>query len=309
MKNLFKNYIIPIMIVFVAIGLSSCFKKEITDQYSEKNLSVYTAKLGDFEIIALQDASIEIEAKLFKTGDQKIIEKYMPNGKIKASINTYLVKTKSEKILIDAGSGDSQLFSGSMLKELEKINIKPEDITIVLITHAHFDHVAGLVSNDKAVFPNVKIQFSKKEMETFTDQALTHLPSDVKPYYKTANKILKIYKNRIKPFNAGEVIIEGITSVDLSGHTPGQVGYMIKSDGETLFVVGDLLHVAEVQFPHPEYSLIYDADVTKAIERRKNVLRRASNEKLLIAGMHIPFPGIGYVTKDGNGFSFIPIKK
>lgn len=309
MKKSLIKLVIPLAMVLAMIGFVSCSSLLKSGPYSKKDPGMFTMQLGDFEIIALQDGSIEMDATLFKTGDRDIIKKYMPEGKLPASVNAYIVKTKTENILIDAGGGDSELFKGKMLEKLEKVSIKPEDITMILITHAHIDHVAGLLSNNKAVFPNAEILFSKKEITTFTDEALEHLPADIRVYYEPANKVLKIFKERVKPFKTGSAITEGIDSVDLSGHTPGQVGYLIESDGEKLLIIGDLLHVAAVQFPHPEYSLVYDADVPKAVERRKQVLNRVAAEKMPIAGMHIPFPGIGYVAKDGKGFSFVPIKK
>jgi glyoxylase-like metal-dependent hydrolase (beta-lactamase superfamily II) len=265
--------------------------------------------LGNFEIVALQDGSIEMDAALFKNGDPDILKKYMPEGKLAASVNAYLVKTKTANILIDAGSGNSKLFKGNLLEKMDKAGIGPEDIDMVLITHAHFDHVAGLTRNGGAAFPKAKILFAEEEMATFTDTALQKLPADISVYYEPANRVLKIYKGRVKAFKVGATITEGIASVDLSGHTPGQVGYLLESGGEKLLVVADLIHVAAVQFPHPEYSLVYDADVKQAVERRRQVLNRVATEKWLIAGMHIPFPGIGSVVKNGTGFDFVPIKE
>lgn len=265
--------------------------------------------LGNFEIVALQDGSIEMDATLFKNGDPDILKKYMPEGKLAASVNAYLVKTETANILIDAGSGDSDLLKGNLLEMIGKAGIAPEDIAMVLITHAHFDHVAGLTRNGRAVFPKAKILFTEEEMATVTDEALEKLPADISVYFESANRVLKIYKDRVNTFKVGTAIAEGITSVDLSGHTPGQAGYLLESDGEKLLIIADLLHVAAVQFPHPEYSLIYDADVKQAVHRRRHVLNRAATEKWLIAGMHIPFPGIGSVVKSGKGFNFVPVKE
>ena len=123
-----------------------------------------------------------------------------------------------------------------------------------------------------------------------------------------ANQVFKVYGSRIETFPFGKVIAEGITSVDLSGHTAGQSGFLVESKGEKLLIAGDFLHIGALQFTHPEYSLVYDSDIEMAVKTRKQTLENASTEKILLAGAHIPFPGIGHVSIANPGYIFTPVK-
>ncbi len=275
---------------------------------SSKTAENYSMKLGKFEVISLLDLSSVMKSDLVKNGDPALIKKYMPEGELKSSINVFVVKTGKQNIMIDSGLGTEGSRKGKMLENMKKAGLKPDDIDIILITHAHLDHVGGLINNGKAVFPKAKLFFSKNEIAAFDDNAIKSLPSNMKSYFETANKALKIYSGRVESFVPGGVITEGVTSVKMSGHTPGHVGYLFESEGERLLMAGDFLHITLMQFPHPEISLVYDKDINRAAEVRKMILNRASSEGFFIAGAHIIFPGIGHVMKEGDGFSFKPVK-
>jgi glyoxylase-like metal-dependent hydrolase (beta-lactamase superfamily II) len=269
----------------------------------------FKTKVGNIEVIALFDASIEMNAGLIKNGDPEVLKKYMPGGTLVCSINAYVIKTGEHTILIDAGCGKNTFRQGYMIENMRKAGIEPENIDAVLITHAHFDHVGGLVNEGKAVFRKAKLFYSKAEGATFDDKALAALPADIKGYYEPANRMMKAYKGRIESFDPGKTIFDGIKSVNISGHTPGHTGYLIESNGERLFIFGDLLHIAQVQFSYPDFSLVYDSDIVKSASIRKSILGWLSDEKIPAAGIHIQFPGIGYVEKKSEGFTFTPINK
>ena len=265
-------------------------------------------KLGAFEIIALHDASIVMDAKLLKNADAGIIRKYMPDGNLPASINTFVVKTGRHTVLIDSGLGTGSPRKGKTIEALKNAGISPSSIDIALITHAHADHIGGLIIDGTAAYPNAKLYISKDELSTFDDAAFHAMNDDAKKYYQTAHNLLTVYKNRIETIIPGKTIVDGISSVDLAGHTKGQVGYLIRSGNETFLMFGDLLHISAIQFPHPEICLVYDADIAKASEVRRATLAKASSENILVAGSHIQFPGIGRVSTSTTGFVFTPVK-
>ena len=109
-------------------------------------------------------------------------------------------------------------------------------------------------------------------------------------------------------FTPGAPVAEGITSVDLHGHTAGQSGFMVEAKGQKLLFAGDFLHIGAVQFPHPDFSLIYDSDAGLAAKARFAILEKAASEKFLIAGNHILLPGIGHGSKSGEGFTLPSVK-
>lgn len=259
----------------------------------------FTMKLGKFQVTVFQDAAFEMNVKLFRSGDKDVIKKLMPEGKLPASDNVFLVKTGKHNILIDTGKGDK------LEAQLAAAGVKPDDIDIILITHAHGDHVSGLVKNGKAFFSSAKLMFSRDELAWIRDPGNSALSKDVKAYLK---QVLDLYGSRVEAFVSGAKITEGITAMDISGHTPGQSGFLVESGGLRLFIAGDLLHVAGVQFAYPDYSLVYDVDIVKAAETRRRILAWAADEKILVAGTHIPLPGIGTVKRGKDGFIFTPVR-
>jgi glyoxylase-like metal-dependent hydrolase (beta-lactamase superfamily II) len=259
-------------------------------------------KVGDFSVIAITDTSFDMPADLIKNGSPEEIKKYMPEGKALCSDNVFVIKSAKQTILVDAGNG------GNLLTNLKSVGISPDSITMVLITHGHYDHVTGLIKEGKTVFSKAKICFSEKEKTLYEDNAIAKIPAEYKQYFLPANQVLKIYGNQIKTFAFGETISEGITSVDMSGHTAGHSGFMVESKGQKLLISGDFLHISQIQFPHPEYSLIFDLDMTLASKMRKQLLEKMVKEKLLICATHISFPGIGYVSAGTPGFTFLPAK-
>jgi glyoxylase-like metal-dependent hydrolase (beta-lactamase superfamily II) len=262
----------------------------------------YTMNIGDISVTAILDTTFEMNGGLIKNGNADTIKKYLPDGKLAAPVNVYIVKTKKQTILVDAGTG------ARLIPNMTTAGFSPDSINLVLITHAHYDHVGGLVKDGKPLFPNATIMLSANEKTLYEDKAVESLAADVKPYFMPGNQMCKVYGSKVQTFNYGAKVADGIVSVDLHGHTAGQSGYMIESKGQKLLIAGDFLHIAPVQLVHPEYSLAFDADINQAVKTRKMVLEKVAKEKILVAGMHIQFPGIGKITKGNEGYVFTPVK-
>jgi glyoxylase-like metal-dependent hydrolase (beta-lactamase superfamily II) len=263
----------------------------------------FELKVGDISVTTVMDTFFDMPSTLIKNGNKDTLKNYMPDGKTRSSVNIYIVKTGKQTVLVDAGNG------AHMLTNLKSIGITPDNVDLILLTHGHNDHVGGLVKSGKAVFQKAKVLFSEKEKVLYEDTSIEALPDEYKPHFKGANQVLKIYGDRVKTFNFGDTVASGVVSVDISGHTAGHSGFLVVSNGQKLLIAGDFLHIVPVQFPHPEYSLIYDRDPEAAAAKRKKILEQVSIEKILVAGMHIPFPGIGQVASGTVGYVFTPVKR
>lgn len=114
------------------------------------------------------------------------------------------------------------------------------------------------------------------------------------------------YLNQVELFDEGEVL-PGVSTMALPGHTPGHTGYIIKSNGEEMLIWGDIIHWPAVQFALPHASMTYDVDPVQAAATRISILNKAASTGLLVAGMHLYFPGLARVRREGDAFAMVTV--
>ena len=203
----------------------------------------------------------------------------MPDG-IPASVSTFLVKVDGKFILFDAGLG---AFGGQLQKRLATLGVNPDSIGLVYLTHFHVDHISGLVAKDEAgndvkVFKNAAVYAGKVEYDAWMNDI---------PKNDLQKGIMALYKDSLHLFAFGDSLPHGVLAMDAIGHTPGHTAFQLAN----LLIVGDLMHGYALQKDHPEINSNYDMDKPKAAESRKRIMQYASDNKLLMAGMHLPPPG------------------
>ena len=195
----------------------------------------------------------------------------MPDG-MPSSISAYLIKTNGKTILFDAGLGPSR--NGQLLNELSKINVTPEQIDYVYITHFHGDHIGGMLNADgEKVFTNAEVYVSRLEKESDLGKG------------EQAVKMFEKYGDKIHVFNFGDKLPEDVLAIDAVGHTPGHTAFQKGN----LLIFGDLMHALALQLKYPEYCPNFDGDKEKAIASRKRILEYAKTNGLTISGMHLPY--------------------
>ena len=213
-------------------------------------------------------------------------------------------------MLIDTGS--AKLLGptmGDLPAGLKAAGVDPVSIDTVLLTHLHPDHVNGLLTADgRAAFPNAEVVVAEAEAKFWHDDGVAaKTPAEYRPFVKMARDALAAYPKRVRLFAGETEVLPGIAPVPEPGHTPGHTGYMLSSGGDSLWVWGDIVHVAAFQFPHPEWAVAFDTDPKQAVATRKAALDRAATDKLVVAGMHLPFPGRGHIFNDGGRYEFVPV--
>jgi glyoxylase-like metal-dependent hydrolase (beta-lactamase superfamily II) len=255
-------------------------------------------KVGSFDLVALHDA------QFVKPNDGKILgvghtpeeigavlkAAGAPTDTVTLSVDALLVKTPGRLVLIDTGVG------GALQQSLSQAGYSPEDVTDVLITHSHPDHVGGLVADGKLAFPKATIRMSSAEWSfaTKNDQLA---------------EITKVIGKQVQTFAPGATVVPGITAVELKGHTPGHVGYQIQSGKDRLFDIGDTVHSSIISLAQPEWPVAFDSDATGGEKNRVETLKKLAETKELIFAPHFPFPGVGYIEADGGHFKWDPTLK
>ena len=193
--------------------------------------------------------------------------------------------------------------------KLDALGLTPADIDTVLLTHAHIDHVSGLVDPDgKPWFPRAEVVINAMEAAFWLDDARTAVaPEAARGDFLNAQGALRPYAARTRTVSHNEEGVAGITCQHLPGHTPGHSGWLIASGAESLLIWGDVVHLPGIQFALPEAGLSFDTDSDEARATRRRVLDMAATDRLLVAGSHLDFPAFGHVTRAGAAYAFTPI--
>ncbi len=275
----------------------------------------YSFKQGDAEVTVVSDGHLVLPTSLLAPDappDQRkaILTAIGATGDtIAPATNATLIRTGSDLILFDTGAGDFQPTAGKLAANLAEAGIKPESITKVVFTHAHPDHCWGTAAGagGSLTYPNAAYYTAAKEWDFWMDEGLVgKMPAMMKPFILGAQKHWGAVKDRVTMLKPGDEIAAGIKVLDTPGHTPGHVSFEVPG-GEGLLVMGDVIVVPGVYFPHPEWAFGFDAISDVAIQTRKTMLDRAATDKPKLLGYHWPYPGVGHAERKGAAYEYVPV--
>jgi glyoxylase-like metal-dependent hydrolase (beta-lactamase superfamily II) len=225
--------------------------------------------------------------------------------------NILVVNTGDKLYIVDTGMGSSPMFgptTGKLMETLKAAGIDPADVDGILATHAHCDHVGGIMNdNGKPNFPNAQIYISQADFDFWTDEAKLSMkdPAYMKPFVEGARKNLLPVRDRIVFFKDGQEFLPGIQAMSAPGHTIGHTIFMIKSDGKSMAAIGDLTHHHVLLVERPRLEFAYDTDPKQSAGSRVRLLDMLAANKIPLVAYHFPWPGHGHVVKSGDGFRFI----
>jgi glyoxylase-like metal-dependent hydrolase (beta-lactamase superfamily II) len=297
------------------VGLSPALAA--APQHHDQVPGFYRTKVGDFEVTALFDGAAKFDLNWLtakKVTLDGVAKALRGNPHLLDTGDTgYLVNTGKEVILVDAGAG-SWFGGGSlgrMMDSLRNAGYTPEQVDRVLVTHLHSDHIGGLTTQDgKRVFPNADVFVSKAENDFWlSPEIAAKAPKEAQPFFQAAQAISAPYLKAGKwhTFSDSEAITDGVRIVPLHGHTPGHTGYEFSSQGQKILFWGDTIHEQLVQLSHADITVVFDIDHAAAAAMRKQLFPTLARETTLIAGPHMPFPGLGRLRKEANGYVWAPM--
>lgn len=280
---------------------------------------LYRLRIGAIEVTALLDGHTAFTDQalpnLFPAYDAAAAERlrhqaFVPPGGIPLAVNAYLVNTGAQLILVDAGAaGALGPTLGQIPRNLAAAGVEPSQIDAILITHFHRDHAAGLLDQEgRALFPNAELIAAEAEIAYWDDDAaMSAARPAVRNFFEPARRSLAPYRSRLRRITPGQDVAPGVTTLPLPGHTPGHMGVRVHSGSEQMMMWGDLVHTQSLQMPRPDWSIAFDSDPAQAAETRRRTFDAAATDRMLIAGMHLNFPGIGYVVRRQEGYGFEPM--
>jgi len=276
----------------------------------------YRMALGDFEVTALSDGTVAMPMGTLLTNStpEKLKEAFARSflqDPLEMSVTGYLVNTGTKLVLIDTGAGT--LFGPTLNKlaaNLKASGYTPDQVDEVYITHPHGDHVGGLSVGGARVFVNATVRLGKRDADYWLSPAtLEAAPAEQKGMIQGAQASLKPYQDagRLKPIDADGELVPGVRAMASHGHTPGHTTYVVESKGQKMVVIGDLMHVASVQFANPEVTIQFDSDPVAAAAQRKKAYAEGAANGYLFAIAHVSFPGLGRLRAAGDGYVFVPV--
>ncbi|MDR0815058.1 MAG: MBL fold metallo-hydrolase [Bacteroidales bacterium] len=271
---------------------------------------VETFDVGSYKISVLSEGHNDGNTGLLTGATPEILKQYAPNGTFPMGMNAFLVRTPDKTVLVDAGYGKN------LLDYLKTLNVTPEKVDIVLLTHLHGDHIGGMLKDGKPVFPQAEVYMAQAEHDYWSSDAeMNKLAENRRGGFVQARAVIQAYRSTLHLFvpaalgSASVELIPGFTGIAAYGHTPGHTGFLLQSGGSRLLIWGDLTHAMAVQMPHPEVALSFDVNPAQAVAIRKEILAYVAKHKIPIAGMHIVPPAMGKVEKSktkGESYRFEP---
>lgn len=271
---------------------------------AQENTHTFTYKVGEYELILLSEGQAQGNSGILIGATPEMLRKTMPDGGFPNAINAFLVRIPDKNILIDTGVGRN------LLTNLQSFGLSPEDIHTIVITHMHGDHTGGLIKDGENVFKNAKILLGETEHNYWTSrEEMNKLPENRRGGFVSAQNILKAYAGNIDLIKLEKLTpkeSDGIFFIEAYGHTPGHMACLIKSGKEQILIWADVTHAMAIQMPYPQISVTYDVNPVQAAETRKEILEYVTKNNIPVAGMHIPYPGIGEVkASDKGGYVFV----
>lgn len=270
--------------------------------------------VGDVEVTPLNDGTADLPMVDLLNNDKAKTRAALAAAHLgtptTTSTNAFLVNTGTRLVLVDTGSG--ALFGptlGKLAANLAASGYRPEQVDDILITHLHPDHVGGLMADGRMVFPNATIHLDKRDADYWLDKAqMAKAPKEFVGFFQGAQVSLTpyIHAGKFKPFERNGEVVPGIASYSSYGHTPGHTTYIVESKGKRLVILGDLIHVASVQFDAPAVTIGFDSDGKQAYAARTDVFSKIAREDDLVAAAHLQFPGLGYIRARGQAWTWTP---
>lgn len=275
----------------------------------------YRFKLGDLEGTVVSDGPLALGPPddAFKGASKEELRRdlrdsFLPTDSVVLAQNALVINTGSRVLLFDTGMGPSKLFgptTGRLTESLRLAGLEPAQVDAVILTHAHSDHCFGLTRADGApAFPNAAVYVTKADFDFWTDEA--KLATPMKDFVEGARRNLLPLRERITFVENGKETVPGVTAIATPGHTVGHTSYAIASGSETLVFTGDISHHQVLLLRRPRLEFAYDTDPAQAASSRVRMLDMLAADRLAFLSYHFPFPGLGHVSRAGDGYAWHP---
>jgi glyoxylase-like metal-dependent hydrolase (beta-lactamase superfamily II) len=270
--------------------------------------------IGDFQVTTLSDGGrvMPDPHTIFGTDQAPedvaalLDENFLPASHMRNMFTPTLVDTGSERILFDTGNGEAgrEAGAGQLLASLEEAGYTTDDISVVVLTHLHGDHINGLTEGGDVAFANARYVTGQEEYDFWTDEARAGTPAEGN-HTAVMEKVAPLAEKMSFLQDGGEVV-SGVTAMAAFGHTPGHMVYMIESGEDRLVLTADTANHFVLSLQRPEWEVSFDMDKEMAAQSRARLFDMIAADRLAFVGYHMPFPALGFVERQDTGYRYVP---
>jgi glyoxylase-like metal-dependent hydrolase (beta-lactamase superfamily II) len=275
---------------------------------------IHKFKFGGFDVLVVKDGARASSApqetfgtdQSAETVGKLLTDNFLPTDQFVNSFSPTLIDTGSDVILFDTGFGQSgrAMGAGRLVEGMAAAGYMPEDVTIVVLTHLHGDHIGGLMEDGKPAFPKARYVTGQTEYDFWTDSARAGTPAEGNQKSVLAN--VKPLADKMTFINDGGEVVSGINGMLAAGHTPGMMIFNVESQGKRLILTADTANHFVLPLQRPDWEVKFDMDKAKAAATRKRVFDMIATDRIAFLGYHMPFPAVGYAEKQETGYRFVP---
>ncbi|MFZ0092593.1 MAG: MBL fold metallo-hydrolase [Pseudolabrys sp.] len=274
----------------------------------------YTIKHGAFELAVVSDGHLVLPTS-FLAPDAPAAQREallkaagQTGEQYNSPTNVTLIRSGTDLILVDMGSGDRFMpTAGKLWDNLKTAGIDKAEITKVVFTHGHPDHLWGAIDElDELIMPDATFYVASAEWSFWTgDNATRGLPPERAGFVTGARRNYAAIKGKMKMVKGGDEIVPGLRIADTPGHTQGHVSLELVG-GDGLIIGGDALTHPLISFQHPEWKPLADHVPDQAVATRRKLLDRLATDRSRLIGFHLPYPGVGTVERKDGAYRFVP---
>ncbi len=269
---------------------------------------------GDMRVSSVSDGNLVLPTAFFfdrlpQDEVTEILERHdMPTDQLTPPCNVTVLQHEDRTVLFDAGSGPGFMPSaGALLGNLEGLGIAPEDVTHVVFTHGHPDHLWGVLDDfDDPVFPDAAHLIGQLEWDYWRDPETVGTIGDARASMAVGTaRRLEAIEEHCDFFTAGQEILPGIMAHESFGHTPGHMSFELRSGSQSVLVGGDAIGNHHVAFERPDWDSGADQDKETGAKTRHRLLDQLAQDQMTLIGFHLPDGGIGRVERKDSAYRFV----
>ena len=278
-------------------------------------IEMRSLKLGGFRILAVRDGlrASGDPSQTYGLGQPagavgKLLgENFLPADSFVNSFTPALVDTGAEVVLFDTGMGEGgrEAGMGRLREGLKQAGYTPDQVSVVVLTHLHGDHIGGLMEAGAPAFPNARYVTGRTEYDFWVNPERMGTPAE-QGHQSVLAKVQPLAE-RLSFIEDEGAVVPGITGHNAFGHTPGHMIFRVESEGRVLMLTADTANHYVLSLQRPDWEVRFDMDRAEAAKTRKRVFDMIAADRLAFLGYHMPFPAVGFVEKAGEGFRFVPV--